>query len=718
MRRNGRPERATWVRLAVVFVILAGFFVNTVMMYRTISQVVQQYILESNRQIAGQITYRIQSGMGAIGDFAEMLSLVPEYPLTRQRLEEEAKRLDLNQIFLLKKDDDLPEQKPAPAQKDEDDLYTWARKAGIWKEPKVSVWNEETLLLSAPVIRQDKTVMVVVGVESYQDIYQSVRRHDSWQGGVRMLLNKHTHQVLMMARGQDAVIQKHQIQQLLGQMKEENYSQLVKSGGLFGCVTPVENTDWLQVSLIHIGTLMSTMSRHVAIYFALILVAFLLLVGSLVWTKGYLRKWEGLFMKDALTGGLNREGFLKKAAQYREENHQAHYSVVWMNLCEFRSINSVWGEEEGNDVLRFIYKSLAADMASQELLCRSPMDRFVLLMDEPEDQQIAQRLERVVEQMNRRIAATHEGFLLRFAIGACHLAPGEDVTQAISNATYVGKKSDQKNQCAFYNEQIRNRIMQEHQCNELFESSLKNRDFQVYLQPKVNIQGEGPCQAEALVRWIHPDRGMIYPDTFIPLFERNGKICQLDLYMFEEVCRLLSAWRQEGKPLPHISVNVSRFHLRSAGSDVWKAYKQIKEQYQIPDGLVEIELTETMLIDLNHMGIVREILRNFRSSGFLVALDDFGLAYSSLALLKEFELDTMKLDRSFFIDENKKSDQIVHSLIQLAHSLDLQVVAEGIEEQNQVESLRQMGCDFVQGYVFAKPMPVAEFEKWRENYGR
>ena len=215
------------------------------------------------------------------------------------------------------------------------------------------------------------------------------------------------------------------------------------------------------------------------------------------------------------------------------------------------------------------------------------------------------------------------------------------------------------------------------------------------------------------MRWQHPEKGTIYPNQFIPLFEKNGKIDVLDLYIFEEVCRLISDWIHTGKTVTKISVNVSRYHLKNTGTDIWKNYKEIKEKYNIPDGIIEIELTETMMVDGTQLSFVKQILDGFRSCGLNIALDDFGFAYSSLALLKEFEVDTLKLDRSFFINETEKSRKIVSHIIQLAHSLNMDVVAEGIESEDQIAVLCESDCDLIQGYVYSRPLSVENFEKWR-----
>lgn len=428
-----------------------------------------------------------------------------------------------------------------------------------------------------------------------------------------------------------------------------------------------------------------------------------------------MRMQEQILLTDPLTGGYNRNGFLKRSMRCITEKPELPYSVVCMNICEFRRINEMWGEDAGNATLRFVYRILKAHAGEWEPVCRSSMDHFLMLVHDGDPQETEQRIGHAIGQMNDEIQKVFGKYTLEFSIGVCRISDGS-VIQAISNATYIRKEKHRKNTCAFFGDETRKKIQEEKELNEQFEESIRRNDFQIYLQPKVPVQSGEPCQAEALVRWLHPVYGMLQTERFISLFEKNGKICALDLYIFEGVCRLIAGWISEKRPVSKISVNISRVHLKNEGADIWKQYRDIKERYGIPDGIVEIELTENALLDMNQIGFVKEILDHFRSCGFLVALDDFGFAYSSLSLLKEFEIDTIKLDRSFFVNENDKSRRIVRSMIGLAHSLSIRVVAEGIEDERQVASLREMDCDFIQGYVYSRPVAVETFESWRDAY--
>ena len=320
----------------------------------------------------------------------------------------------------------------------------------------------------------------------------------------------------------------------------------------------------------------------------------------------------------------------------------------------------------------------------------------------------------MIDTINEKIHEKFSGYNMEFYIGACRLSVEENIEKAMGKAIYASKQGKERSVCKFYDKETAEKIKEEQEINALFSESLKNHDFKIYFQPKVSV--DRTCQVEALVRWDHRKRGIIYPDQFIPLFEHNGKICELDLYVFEEVCRIEADWLKQGKKAMEISVNISRFTLLNAGMEIWEEYRSVKEKYNIPDNLIEIELTETILMDESQIVYIQKLLQGFHSCGLKVALDDFGFAYSSLALLKAFDVDTIKLDRRFFVDENQKSREIVKYIIQLAHSLRMQVVAEGIEEKDQVEVLQEIGCDYIQGYVYSKPLPLEKFNIWKKEY--
>ena len=209
---------------------------------------------------------------------------------------------------------------------------------------------------------------------------------------------------------------------------------------------------------------------------------------------------------------------------------------------------------------------------------------------------------------------------------------------------------------------------------------------------------------------------MISPGDFIPLFEKNGNICRLDCYVFEEVCRTIDRWRREGRKLFPVSVNLSRQHFKR--NDFLNQFADVAAKYRIPEGLLELELTESIFFDDNSIAMVRESINRMHELGFKCSLDDFGSGFSSLGLLKEFDVDTIKLDRRFFLDMSKpKAEDVVECLIDLAGRLKVKTVAEGIETQEQIDFLKQIHCDMVQGFFYSPPLRAEEFEEWADRRG-
>lgn len=270
--------------------------------------------------------------------------------------------------------------------------------------------------------------------------------------------------------------------------------------------------------------------------------------------------------------------------------------------------------------------------------------------------------------------------------------------------------AEHREKCAFYDNSLTERMKMEQELNDLFDSSIKNHDFKVYLQPKIRLETNRAEGAEALVRWIHPEKGVIYPSDFIPLFEMNGKICSLDFYIFTQVCQTLHGWIASGKnPFP-VSVNLSRQHFLE--HNFLKKFADIAKEYEIPPGMIEFELTESIFFDNRQINVVKEMIRQMHQLGFLCSLDDFGSGFSSLGLLKEFDVDTIKLDRSFFVNmAGEKAKDVIACLIELSKKLKVHTVAEGIETDEMVEYLRMIKCDMVQGYIFSRPIPISEFEE-------
>lgn len=707
-----------WMAVCAVL-LLFGFVGNTVLFERKVSRIGKEYIRESNEQLSAHILERLRFGREFVTEFADALSRMPEFLLTEELLDRKQNVFQLADVMILYEDGTtFPESGETAA------FEQWMEEnPQIWKNPEISYIKNDRILFSAPIPGESGSRRVVVGSQYYEELKTLSNLADYQEYAVSILMNEKNQEVITLNAGSGVSSKDEEISYVLEQLKNRGtcsqtvYEEKLPSGSrIHVAVCRLGESGWTQVAMIPSDFLMKQVQTEVKLYFlfALILsVVFGIVIYSQIRAN---RISERMLHTDSLTDGFNREGFLRAAGELLEKEKESAYSVVYLNVKNFRYINESWGEEDGNKTLIFIYKELQKMVKPQELAARSSMDHFFLLLDEATDCEIEERIRRVEADINNRIRNRFGKYSLEFSVGAYRMEDDNEISQAMNKAMHASRLGEEKHICSFYQGAIAEQISRENHLNALFDESLRNHDFYAYLQPKVSAGKEKCCEAEALVRWIHPREGMIYPSDFIPVLERNGKICSLDLYIFEEICRLIQSWISQGKPVTRISVNLSRFHIRNVGSDIWKKYQEIKERYQIPDGILEIELTETALLESHQFEFVKQVLDGFRRIGMSVALDDFGFAYSSLSLLKDLEVDTLKLDRTFFLNESERSRSIVRNVIGLAHSFHINVVAEGIETMEQVDALRRMDCDFIQGYVYSRPISADEFEAWREQY--
>ena len=243
--------------------------------------------------------------------------------------------------------------------------------------------------------------------------------------------------------------------------------------------------------------------------------------------------------------------------------------------------------------------------------------------------------------------------------------------------------------------------------------ALNSSQFIPYLQPKYDLKTNKATGAEALVRWAHPQKGLVSPGIFIPIFERNGFISKLDFYMWESVCKILRNWIDSGKKVVPVSVNISRTNLYNP--ELVDIICNLVKKYDIPPELLNLELTETSYMD--NPALMMETVQRLRDKNFIVLMDDFGSGYSSLNTLKDITVDVLKIDMKFLQEtvHQERSRKILECVINLAKKLNVPVVAEGAETEDQVNFLRDMGCEFVQGFYFSKPIPLKEFEQLIEE---
>ena len=427
-----------------------------------------------------------------------------------------------------------------------------------------------------------------------------------------------------------------------------------------------------------------------------------------------------LIYMDAVTGGNNWFYFTERSQMIlrKRKNAKNAYAVVNLHLDRYSDYCTCYGNKDGEKLLKSINGFLQAKLEKGEVYGRLGGADFGLLLRYESDEQIQKRIKKLIAELvgireDRKLIFRAGIYVIEASNRAKEIQKRRetDIEQvynyanAARNILYDGGKQ----LIAFFNEQILNEQLWKNKVENTMETALLNQEFQVYLQPKYNPSTGKMMGAEALVRWISPADGFISPNKFIPIFEENGFITKLDDYMLSMVAKLLSEWKIQKKKLVPISVNISRANFTKI--DLAEHICQIIDDYGTEHEYIELELTESAFF--GNKETLHNTIKELKAYGFKVSMDDFGAGYSSLNSLKDLPIDVLKLDMEFFRGEDieKRGEIVVKETIQLAKNLNIKVVAEGIERKEQVDFLAQQGCDMIQGFYYAKPMPVSEFAK-------
>lgn len=422
------------------------------------------------------------------------------------------------------------------------------------------------------------------------------------------------------------------------------------------------------------------------------------------------RQLEKLAYHDSLTGARSMEKFWKDSdilfAKYDCEN----YSLIYMDIDRFKYINDSSGYKTGNQILRITAECIQEMLYDYELFARLSADIFILLLKNTDPNQLSKFITRLQRNIQQTCILNKLGVSLTVSAGIYSLTKDEnDFYVQLDRANLARKqiKGVHDKICAFYDDSMRQKLARESEITEAMQDALDHDEFIAYYQPKHDLKTGKLAGAEALVRWVSPEKGIIPPDNFIPLFERNGFVTKVDFHVYEQVCKLLRKLLDSGeKPCP-ISVNLSRVHARSR--NFIQKLEHIANEYEIPHNLLELELTETAI--LGNENELKSIMNILKEKGFMLSMDDFGTGYSSLNLLKDLPVDILKIDRGFFNQTtiNNKEKTVIQDIVAMAHHLDMRVVSEGVETDAQRQFLIDINADIAQGYLFSKPIPPDDF---------
>ena len=429
-------------------------------------------------------------------------------------------------------------------------------------------------------------------------------------------------------------------------------------------------------------------------------------------------KISSLAYDDAITGGKNDNYFRAVAFKIIGENGNIPYIVVRFDIVNFRYINEAYGHVRADELLRIVGEESARVFKGNELCSRMTADQFVLLAKN--DKEFDEKCENMLIVINDRARDTGIMFPIRLKRGIYQIRKDDtDIGIVIDRANAARKTltGDEKNLTVIYSDKIVEQMYKIDQIESEMESAMANGEFKVFIQPKWDIVHDRIYGGEALVRWIKADGTRVFPDEFIPVFEKNGFVEKLDMYMLEEVCKRQRKLIDENKTIFPISVNQSRILMHSP--EYVNQVAKILKRYRIPNGYIELEVTETVFLDERNLMI--KTMNQLKKMDVLLSMDDFGSGYSSLNMLKDIPFDIMKIDREFFSESatSNSSILILRKIIEMAEGLGIRVLCEGVETEQQVELLRKLGCNYVQGYFYSRPIPVEEYiEKYCEDMER
>lgn len=410
---------------------------------------------------------------------------------------------------------------------------------------------------------------------------------------------------------------------------------------------------------------------------------------------------------DPLTGLYNKEFFYEKVRQRLDEQPEEQFILICSDIGNFKMVNDVFGTECGDRVLIRIARALHEMCKPDQIYGRIDNDGFALLMKKSD---YGEEYFQNVPQSKVYVEKDIE-YPIRLYLGVYEIVQKDLPVSVMCDRAKMAIatiKGNYQKRLAYYDEKLRQSVLNEQEIMGELDDAIASGQFHIYLQAQVNGQGESHG-AEALVRWIHPKKGYLSPSAFIDILEKNGAIVRLDRYIWELTCQKLREWTDEGREDMYLSVNISPKDFYFI--DIYETFTSLVEQYGINPGRLHLEITETSVMTDVQQRI--KIIERLQAYGFIVEMDDFGSGYSSLNMLKEIHVNVLKVDMVFLrkTTEMERSRKILRTIIALAQELGMETIVEGVETSEQLEFLKSISCDIFQGYYFAKPMEVSQFEE-------
>lgn len=449
------------------------------------------------------------------------------------------------------------------------------------------------------------------------------------------------------------------------------------------------------------------LSRFICIYAAILLLSVCCFTAL---NHKNRRALEHSIYTDNLTGILNRAGFEANATALLRQRTADKYCLVEFDIDDFKFLNSSCGYETGDKLLRALADSLQKRYHTEQLCARVDADDFVILSKKSPKLMTDLRELLAETVLQEKLPDISE--FVTFTIGGYEISERSEVIQSAmdkANMAHKDAKTRGKSVTSWYNEKLLEKLNRENLMKNRMRRALDSGEFKMYLQPKYRLSDLGIHSAEALVRWEIPEYGLVAPDQFIPLFEQNGSIAELDFYMLKQACGFVKKHIEEYEDDFSVSVNFSRVTIYQ--KKFYSTLMGIVDRYEIPHRCIVIEITESAFTEISNI-MLKKLLR-LQKNGFIISVDDFGSGYSSLNLLDHLPIQELKLDQGFLREygHTDRAKHVISCVIELAHALEIKVVCEGIEQPEHLEFLQEIHCDIGQGYYFSRPIPQAEFSE-------
>ncbi|MCC0644186.1 MULTISPECIES: GGDEF domain-containing protein [unclassified Clostridioides] len=717
---------------ALIISILVITVFTTVKLYNISNKQTKNYLNDVSTQIVSNVDNQIEF---ILSDLRLMADFIKQYE-GDSRYDYLAKRktsYEYSDIGII----DLKGEAEFLSGKKLDLENTVSYKKGIeGKEYTELIESLDVVLYSVPIFDDKHEVSsILVGVSQKESV-NNILSIDSFNGegtieivntkGKPLFIGKNSELIKDISHKYRGAINEHWVPKMMDDFKSEESGEIIiTSSKNVKCLLtyhPVTKdlNDWYFVLIVPEEAVLGELNK-LNIFTIIMTFIIIFIIGIITWIlytirRKYIKQIEDIAYLDNITNGINSTKFSMLIKPLISKSPDSTYMMIAINIKDFKLINDCFGSEKGNNALKYIYNVLEKNIINdEEFVCRHDADLFYLFIKNRAVLEVLELLYKIENEINYFNKDKENPYFLRISVGIYTIENHNEDLITIQDHVNTARKSfnkTHKSDFNFYSDIEKNRLIFEKELSNLMEKGLADKEFFICLQPKVDIKTGKIRGAESLVRWNSVEKGMIYPSDFVPLFEKNGFICELDLYVLEETCKLISKWIKECKELLIISVNVSRQHLKD--KLFLEKYEMICNKYNVPTWLIDLELTESIFLESPE---AIDVIDDIHSKGFKCSIDDFGFGYSSLGILKDFKVEIIKLDRSFFVNKNdiERGKIVVESVIELSRRLGMKVIAEGIEEVEQVHFLRSIGCDYVQGYVFSKPLSISEFEEFTYN---